>query len=215
MIQCLTGALVVVLLAMPILAGAQTAAVKHPDFTGTWKVSNIELPQAPAGGFAGGDRGFGGGGRGAGGRGRRGGGGGGGNGGGGNSGNATGDNGDRADRPLRPEVGQTVRVRQTDTQLIVTEQAADGGVMNRYTLDGKETTNTTNNAITKSKSKWDGVALVTDSTRTMDTERGKFSMKSREVRSLSEDGMTMIVRSELDTPRGKQTTTVTYSKVED
>jgi hypothetical protein len=49
----------------------------------------------------------------------------------------------------------------------------------------------------------------------MDTGRGKFSMKSREVRSLSEDGMTMIVRSELDTPRGKQTTTVTYSKVED
>ena len=62
MIQRLTGALVAVLLAMPILAGAQTAAVKHPDFTGTWKVSNIELPQAPAGGFAGGDRGFGGGG---------------------------------------------------------------------------------------------------------------------------------------------------------
>ena len=106
-------------------------------------------------------------------------------------------------------------MRQTDTQLIVTEQAADVGVMNRYTLDGKETTNTTNNAVTKSKSKWDGVALVTDSTRTMDTGRGKFSMKSREVRSLSEDGMTMIVRSELDTPRGKQTTTVTYSKVED
>ena len=38
-------------------------------------------------------------------------------------------------------------------------------------------------------------------------------MKSREVRSLSEDGKTMTVRTTVDTPRGKQTMTVTYELV--
>jgi hypothetical protein len=67
---------------------------------------------------------------------------------------------------------------------------------------------------TKSKTKWEGVALVTDMTRSMETGRGNFEMKSREVRSLSEDGRMMTVRTTLDTPRGKQTMTVTYAKVD-
>jgi hypothetical protein len=210
MIQGPTGALVAALIATAALAGAQTPLLKRPDFTGTWRVTNIEMLVPPAGGFAGGgDRGFGGvgggGGRGRGGR--R----GGGNGGGG----ATGDNGGRGDRPQRLEEGQTVRIRQTDDRLIVTEQQADGAMMSNYPLDGKETTNNAGNAVTRSKTKWEGVAIVTDSTRTTDTGRGKLEMKSREIRSLSDDGRTMTVRNELDTPRGKQTMTVTYSKVED
>jgi len=40
-------------------------------------------------------------------------------------------------------------------------------------------------------------------------------VKSREVRSLSEDGDAMTVLTTLDTPRGKQTITVTYSKTTD
>lgn len=40
-------------------------------------------------------------------------------------------------------------------------------------------------------------------------------MKSREVRSLGEDGRTMTVRMEFDTPRGTQAMTVTYSKTGD
>ena len=71
----------------------------------------------------------------------------------------------------------------------------------------------TGQATTKSKTKWEGVALVTDITRSMETPRGKFDMKSREVRSLSEDGKTMTVRNTVDTPRGKQTMTVIYELV--
>jgi hypothetical protein len=224
MIQRATGLVVVGLLAMPILAGAQTTPVKHPDFTGSWKATNIDSQAPKGGGGGGGARGFGGGGRGFGGGGfgggrRRGGGGyGGGNPQGGNtSGNtsdASGDN-DAANRPLQPEVGQIVHMRQTDTQLIVTEQGSTGPVMSNFTLDGKETTNTTGITVSKSKSKWDGVALVTDSTRTIDTGRGKISTKSREILSLSEDGQQLTVRNEVDTPRGKQTTTVTYVKVDE
>jgi hypothetical protein len=203
------GVLIAVVLAMPALARAQT--VKHPDFTGSWKVTNIEMPEPPAGGGGGGDRGFGGrggvggrGGRGLGGGGRR---------GNGNGGDPASDNGARNDRPQRLEVGQTVRIKQTDERLIVTEEAQGGPVMSSYGLDGKETTNRTGQATTKSKTKWEGVALVTDITRSMETPRGNFDIKSHEIRSLSEDGKTMTVRTTIDTPRGKQTMTVTYELV--
>ena len=141
MIQRFIGLWVVGLLAMPILAGAETTPVKHPDFTGSWKVTNIELPQPPSGGnnnrgFGGGGRGFGGGGFGGGGfggGGRRRGGGYGANPNGNNTNgttndSTTGDN-DAANRPLAPEVGQVVHMRQTDTQLIVTEEGTTGPVM--------------------------------------------------------------------------------------
>ena len=87
--------------------------------------------------------------------------------------------------------------------------------MSSYALDGKESTNRTGDATTKSKTRWEGVALVTDVTRSMDTPRGNFDVKSREVRSLSEDGQTQTVRMEFDTPRGKQAMTVTYEKAAD
>ena len=95
---------------------------------------------------------------------------------------------------------------QDDGQGVVT--------MNSYSLDGKESTNRTGEMSTKSKTKWDGVALVTDMTRSMETGRGNFKVKSREVRSVSDDRRTMTVRSTMDTPRGKQTMTVTYAKID-
>jgi hypothetical protein len=209
MTQRVTVFFIATILAVPLVASAQTTS--HPDFTGAWKVANIDMPDT-GGGFGGGDRGrfggrgsFGGrGGRGFGGA-RRG------------QGNddANNPNGDRAERPKRLEVGQTVRLRQTDDRLIVTQDDGQGVVtMSSYSLDGKESDNRTGQISAKSKTKWEGVALVTDMTRSMDTGRGNFEMKSREVRSLSEDGRTMTVRTTIDTPRGKQTMTVTYAKAD-
>ena len=204
-------------LALPVVAMAQ-AAPKHPDFSGTWKITNIDMPDLAAGG----ERGFGGGGGfgGRGGRGGRGGFGGGGRRGGYNRGGGGGGDQDNynanadAERPRRLEVGQTVRIRQTDERLIITDDDGQGvATMNSYTLDGKETTNKTGQATTKSKSKWEGVALVTDVSRSMQTPRGNFDMKTREVRSLSADGKVMTVRTEFDTQRGKQAMTVTYELV--
>lgn len=198
------------MLAVPLVARGQAAT--HPDFTGAWKVTNIDMPET-GGAFGGDDRGgfgrrggFGGrGGRGFGGA-RR---------GQGNEDPAN-PNGDRPERPQRLEVGQVVRLRQTDDRLIVTQDDGHGvATMSSYSLDGKESDNRTGQMTTKSKTKWEGVALVTDMTRSMETGRGNFEMKSREVRSLSEDGRTMTVRTTMDTPRGKQTMTVTYAKVVD
>jgi len=198
-------------LAAPVAVRAQTA--KHPDFSGAWKVTSIDMPEAAGGGAPGRDRGGFGGGGGFGGRGgfgRRGGFGGGGR----TQRNDGADaNGTRPERPQRLEVGQTIHIRQTDDQLIVTQGDGQGtSTMSSYTLDGKESTNKAGQMTTKSKSRWEGVALVTDMTRSMDTQRGNVDIKSREVRSLSEDGKTMTVRTTMNTPRGNQTMTVSYEK---
>jgi hypothetical protein len=207
MIHRSIGLALAVVLALPVMLLAQTAAAKHPDFTGSWKVTNIEMPEAPAGDFGGGN---GGGGRGFGGR--RGG------FGGGRRGAANGDpdaaNGG-GDRPQRLEAGDVVHIKQTDERLIVTQDTPGGSVMNSYGLDGKTSTNRAGQGTMKSTTRWDGVALVTDITRSMETQRGNFNMKSREVRSLDQDGRTMTVRTTLESPRGKQTMTVTYVKVDD
>src|SRR3954470_16192232 len=109
------GVLAAFALAIPVLIDAQATPVKHPDFTGTWRVINVELPQRPADGDNGpAPGGFGGvGGRG--GYGGRGGGrrGGGGYGGGNRGGNGGVDNGNASDArggmPTRLQVGQTLR----------------------------------------------------------------------------------------------------------
>ena len=213
--QRVTVFFIATVLALPLVARAQTAG--HPDFTGAWKVTNIDVPEAGGsfpggrdregrGRFGGGRGGFGGrGGRGFGG-GRR----------GQGNGNPNSPNGERPERPQRLEVGQVVRLRQTHERLIVTQDDGQGvATMSSYMLDGKESTNRTGQMTTKSKTKWEGVALVTDMTRSMETGRGNFDVKSREVRSLSDDGKTMTVRATMDTPRGKQTTTVTYARVDE
>jgi len=214
MAQRVTVFFIATMLALPLVARVQTAS--HPDFTGTWKVTNIDMPER-GGNSAGGDRGnrgrFGGGRGGFGGRGGRG-------FGGGRRGQGNNDpnnpNGGRPERPQRLAVGQIVRLRQTDDRLIVTQDDGQGVVtMSNFTLDGKESINRAGQMTSKSKTKWDGVALVTDMTRSMETGRSNFDVKSREVRSLSDDHKTMTVRTTTDTPRGKQTMTVTYARLDE
>jgi hypothetical protein len=85
--------------------------------------------------------------------------------------------------------------------------------MSSYALDGSESSNPgLRGGTVKSKTKWEGVALVTESSQTMTTPMGDRTMKTREVRSLSEDRKTMTLVSTIDTPRGKRTTTVTFNR---
>src|SRR6476646_9888142 len=109
MAQRVTVFFIASVLVLPLVARAQTAG--DPDFTGAWKVTNIDMPET-SGSFAGGGdrrgRGrFGGGRGGFGGRGGRG--FGGGRRGRGNE-NPNSPNGVRPERPQRLEVGQVVRL---------------------------------------------------------------------------------------------------------
>ena len=109
--------------------------------------------------------------------------------------------------------GDKITIKQTADRLIVTRETTDGGVMSSYALDGSESRNTgPGGGSVSSKTKWEGMALVTDATLSMSTPRGDMSMKTREVRTLSDDRNTMALVSTMDTPGGKRITTVTFAR---
>ena len=182
---------------------------EHPDFTGTWRVQRVDTAEPRRsdddrdlrrGGGRGGRGGFG----------RRGGGGfpGGGRNGGGRGGGA---------RPGAATLreGDVLRISQTRERLIITREAPEGAVMTNYTLDGKETKNRPSPDVEiKSKTRWEGVALVTDSTQSYATANRNVSMKTREILSLSEDHDTLTSTMTADSPFGKRTITAVLGRVQ-
>lgn len=190
---------------------AAGVAQNHPDFSGTWTVDHVDVQDKPNSNYGGGG-GFGGGiggrGRARGGFGRR----GGGYGGGGRR--AGGEREGRRAGAVGLSQGDTLRISQTPEHLIVTRMAPDGDVMTSYALDGKETKNHPSPQVeVKSKTKWEGVALVTDSAQTFEGAQGtKYSMKTREILSLSEDGQTLTSTMTADTPFSKRTVTATLTR---
>jgi hypothetical protein len=111
--------------------------------------------------------------------------------------------------------GDTLRISQSPERLIVTRVSPDAEVQTSYTLDGKEAKNHPSPDVEiKSKTKWEGVALVTDSEQTMELPNGggKFSTRTREILSLSEDGQTLTSTMTADSPRGKRTIVATLKK---
>jgi hypothetical protein len=110
------------------------------------------------------------------------------------------------------EKGQRIRITQTAARLTVTSTGESGEQTNTYALDGSESANTAGRGTLKSRTKWEGAALVTEGTRNMEGPMGAMTLKTREVRSLSDDGPTMTLRTTVETPRGQRTTTVTFVK---
>lgn len=111
------------------------------------------------------------------------------------------------------EQGQRVRISQTAERLIVTTPAAGGEQMMGYVLDGSETTNVVGSSTVKSRTRWEGVALVTDTTQAADARGESITVTVREVRSLDHDGR-MVVRTTVTSPRGNMTSTATLVRTE-
>ena len=196
----------VLIIAACVAAFAQPVHVQdHPDFTGTWRVQRVDTTEARRSNDGGGGRG------GRGGFGRRGGGGypGGNRGGGGRGGGA------RAGGATLRE-GDVLKISQTTDRLIITREAPEGAVMTSYTLDGKEAKNHPSPDVEiKSKTHWEGVALVTDSTQTFQSPNGNASMKTREILSLGEDKDSITSTMTADTPfGGKRTITAVLGRVQ-
>ena len=181
----------------------------HPDFTGSWLVESVttagenhDRPEGRRGGYGGGGGGgFGrGGGRSGGGR------TGGGRSGGGRDGAAR---GPVADEP-RIERGQHVEITQTDAELTVIIAPDAGGRVVRYPLDGSDGfTAAPDGTALKTKTSWQGVALVTE---TRATDKGR-SYHARQVRTMDASGR-VTFETTVDTPFGKRNVTATLIKRE-
>jgi dipeptidyl aminopeptidase/acylaminoacyl peptidase len=83
----------------------------------------------------------------------------------------------------------------------------------KYTLDGKESINTSPRGDSKSVAKWssDGKSLSIETSRTMDMNGQSTTMKSTEVWTLT-DAKTLTVASTRQGPNGEVKTTMVYDK---
>lgn len=91
------------------------------------------------------------------------------------------------------ERGVTVRVRQTDRDIVFGRQLKGGPVRAvRYSLDGSETSSRAGSVTVKARSRWEGDRLLTSGTQTASVVLIRLSAKFDEVRYLNDDGKTMI-----------------------
>ncbi|MFZ0282538.1 MAG: hypothetical protein WAL29_12875 [Bacteroidales bacterium] len=83
----------------------------------------------------------------------------------------------------------------------------------KYTLDGKESINTSPRGDSKSIAKWsaDGKSLTIETSRTIDMNGESRTMKSTEVWALT-DGKTLTIASTRQGPDGEVKTTMVYNK---
>ena len=83
----------------------------------------------------------------------------------------------------------------------------------KYTLDGKESINTSPRGDSKSVAKWssDGKSLTIETSRTMDMNGESVTMKSTETWTLT-DAKTLTVASTRQGPNGEVKTTMVYDK---
>ncbi len=178
-------------------------AQERPDFSGTWVVERVEFqgPQGNAGGRRrGGGQGRGGIGGGGGGRGR---------------GGRAGRGGQRGGGVLGApyQEGDRVTLRQTSEALIVTDETRSR--MSRYPFDGRETSNPgPGDSTVRSKTSWEGAALVIESALSVASPQGDRTLSTREVRSLSQDGSTMTLVATVTMPFGTLSSTVTFARTD-
>ena len=109
--------------------------------------------------------------------------------------------------------GGTVTIKQTATELSITSEGRQGPQTLTYKLDGSPSTNTVmgrgGQSEVKSTAKWDGSALVIESTR----DFGGNTVTTKETRRLDSSGREMTV--EIATTGGQQgamTRKVVYTK---
>ena len=106
-----------------------------------------------------------------------------------------------------------VVITQTAEAITVEQTLGERTQTMSYYLDGRESTNAgMRGAQLKSTSTWDRAALVTAGSMNMDTPQGSMEIKTKETRTLSEDGKTMTVVTVSQTPRGERTRKTVFDR---
>ena len=104
-------------------------------------------------------------------------------------------------------------ITHSDSKMVIEQKMGDRTMLLTYYLDGRETKNPgmRGNEMT-TKSTWAENIIATDGENTFTTPMGEMTIKSHEVRSMSEDGKTMTIVSTANTPRGQMTRKTVYDK---
>jgi len=106
----------------------------------------------------------------------------------------------------------TITISQTAEMLTLEQSMGENTMKSMYYLDGRESTNAGRRGETKSTAKWDGKNLVIQGTSTFEGPNGAMTIKTKEVRTLSDDGKTMTVTTTSESPRGTNTRKMVFDK---
>ena len=110
-------------------------------------------------------------------------------------------------------IAETLVISQNATSITVEQQFDDQSRTIEYAYDGTETTVDVGRGTLTVTASWDGVALVTEGTQSIETGRGNFSFDITERRTLSSNGQTLTIdTTRSSTQRGDQTFTLVYQK---
>jgi hypothetical protein len=110
-----------------------------------------------------------------------------------------------------PAGPQTLSIAQTATDFTVERETPNGVVKMVYKLDGTESENNTGRGTSKTKSVWEGAALVTSGTQTMNMQGNEITIEMKETRTLEADG-TMVVVTVSKSPMGERTRKTVFKK---
>jgi hypothetical protein len=103
-----------------------------------------------------------------------------------------------------------MEMTQTETLLTVIVAPDAGGKVVRYPLDGSDGYTAASDGTTlKTKTTWEGVALVTES-RAVEKDR---SFHTRQIRTMGADGR-VTIETTIETPFGKRLVTATLTRRE-
>ena len=106
----------------------------------------------------------------------------------------------------------TLRITQTATELTIERSAGDRTMKAVYKLDGSETVNQgPRGGEQRSRSRWEGSALVTESVQQMSTPRGDVTIEIKETRTLQDDG-TLLLVTVTRSPRGENTRKAVFKR---
>ena len=104
-------------------------------------------------------------------------------------------------------------ITHSDSKMVFEQKMGERTVSLTYYLDGRESKNPgMRGTEMTTKSTWVENTIVTDGENTFTTPMGDMTIKSHEVRSMSDDSKTMTIVSTATTPRGEMTRKTVYDK---
>ncbi len=104
-------------------------------------------------------------------------------------------------------------ITHSDSKMVIEQKMGERTVLLTHYLDGRESKNAgMRGTEMTTKSTWVDNTIVTTGENTFTTPMGEMTIKSHEVRSMSDDGKSMTVVSTATTPRGEMTRKTVYDK---
>ena len=104
-------------------------------------------------------------------------------------------------------------ITHSDSKMVIEQKIGDRTMLLTYYLDGRDSKNPgMRGTELTTKSVWVENTIITDGENTFTTPMGEMTIKTHEIRSLSEDGKIMIIVSTVTSPRGEMTRKTAYDK---